>query len=161
MLNQAPASTPPSRAVPATVATASGAVDKKAVEAAALRVWDYLQMGHDVSASASFDVIVCLGSSDMRVATRAAELFERGLAPCLLFSGGVGTGPHSGRNLLGWERPEAEVMAEEAVRCGVPRENILVESKSSNSGENIRFTSALLRAERQRFEATGGVRSIL
>ena len=52
-------------------------------------------------------------------------------------------------------------MADEAVRCGVPRENILVEPASRNSGENIRFTHALLQAERQRFEASGGLRSML
>jgi len=127
--------------------------------AAAERVWEYLHMGHDLVAS---DVIVCMGSSDLRVATYAAELYMRGLAPLLLFSGGVGTGPHSGHNLLGWDRPEAEVMADEAVRCGVPREQILLEPRSANSGENIRFTSELLHAESQRFEAAGGAaRSIL
>ena len=128
------------------------------VNEAAQQVWKYLQIRHDPTAS---DVIVCLGSSDLRVATYAAELFKRGLAPWLVFSGGVGTGPHSGCNLLGWDRPEAEVMADEAVRCGVPRENILVEPASRNSGENIRFTHALLQAERQRFEASGGLRSML
>ena len=119
-------------------------------------VWDYLQLGHDLAPA---DVIVCLGSSDLRVATYAAELFQQGLAPVLLFSGGVGTGPHSGRNLLGWDKPEAEVMAAEAVRCGVPREQILVEPASRNSGENIRFTHELLLAEQQRF--AGGLRSII
>jgi hypothetical protein len=108
--------------------------------AAAERVWEYLHMGHDLVAS---DVIVCMGSSDLRVATYAAELYMRGLAPLLLFSGGVGTGPHSGHNLLGWEQ-------------------ILLEPRSANSGENIRFASELLRAESQRFEAAGGAaRSIL
>ena len=130
------------------------------IDEAAQLVWNYLQMsGSDLPTTS--DVIVCLGSSDLRVATYAAELFKRGLAPWLVFSGGVGTGPHSGRNLLGWDRPEAEVMADEAVRCGVPRKNILVEPASRNSGENIRFTHALLHAERQRFEAAGGLQSMI
>ena len=130
------------------------------IDEAAQLVWNYLQMSGSDFPTAS-DVIVCLGSSDLRVATYAAELFKRGLAPWLVFSGGVGTGPHSGRNLLGWDRPEAEVMADEAVRCGVPRKNILVEPASRNSGENIRFTHALLHVERQRFEATGGIHNMI
>ena len=106
-------------------------------------IYRYMRMGHKL---APCDAIVCLGSSDLRVATFAAELFHRGLAATLVFSGGIGTGPHSGRNLLGWERPEAEVMAEEARRLGVPDDAILVEPESRNSGENIRFVHALLAA---------------
>ena len=62
------------------------------------------------------------------MATYAASLFLRGpVAKWLVFSGGIGTGPHSGKNLMGWPRPEAEVFADEAVRCGVPRDRILTE----------------------------------
>jgi DTW domain-containing protein YfiP/uncharacterized SAM-binding protein YcdF (DUF218 family) len=106
-------------------------------------IFQYLRMGHELHHA---DAIVCLGSSDLRVATFAAKLFHRGLAATLVFSGGIGTGPHSGRNLLGWERPEAEVMADEARRLGVPDDAILVEPESRNSGENIRFVHALLAA---------------
>ena len=45
----------------------------------------------------------------------------------LLFSGGVGTGPHSGANMLGWDRPEACYFRDAAIECGVPREAIITE----------------------------------
>ena len=39
----------------------------------------------------------------------------------------MGTGPHSGANLLGWTEPEAVVFGREAERCGVPSGEILVD----------------------------------
>ena len=43
-----------------------------------------------------------------------------------------------------WSKPEAEVFADEAVLAGVPREEILIESRATNSGENIARTKQLL-----------------
>jgi len=62
-----------------------------------------------------------------------------GWAPWIVFSGGLG-------NLTRdcWTRPEAELFAERAEALGVPRERILIENQSSNTGENIRFTQRLL-----------------
>lgn len=45
----------------------------------------------------------------------------------------------------GWSRPEAEVFAEKAIELGVPPSAVLTETKATNTGENIRFTQALLR----------------
>ena len=137
----------PAAAAAATALSGAGSVEMEVSPsnlADAATIYEYMQMGHTVTAC---DVIICLGSSDLRVATYAAELFERGVAPKIIFSGGIGTGPHSGSNLLGWTRPEAVVMAEEARRCGVPSDAILVEPRSRNSGENIRFVHAFLKRE--------------
>lgn len=103
-------------------------------------------MNHDLEpfATTPASVIICLGSSDLRVAVYAARLFQEGVADWLLFSGGMGTGMHSGANLLGWKQPEAEVFAAEAMRCGVDKERILVEPASKNTGENIRLSHDLL-----------------
>ena len=42
--------------------------------------------------------------------------------------------------------PEAVVFARVAREMGVPEASIIVESRSTNTGENVRFTHALLRA---------------
>ncbi|EKS7723608.1 YdcF family protein, partial [Vibrio vulnificus] len=42
------------------------------------------------------------------------------------------------------EKSEAETFAELAKASGVPEEAILLETKSSNSGENVRFSEQLL-----------------
>jgi uncharacterized SAM-binding protein YcdF (DUF218 family) len=43
-----------------------------------------------------------------------------------------------------WDQPEADRFAEIAVRMGVPREAILIENRSTNTGENVQFTKNLL-----------------
>lgn len=96
-------------------------------------------MGH---APVRADVIVVLCSHDRRVAERGAELWLEGWAPLLVFSGGLGA--ITGRM---WSVPEAVQFAEVAAARGVPREAMLVEDRSTNTGENVLFTRRLL-AER-------------
>jgi uncharacterized SAM-binding protein YcdF (DUF218 family) len=43
-----------------------------------------------------------------------------------------------------FQTSEAETFAEIAIKAGVNREKIIVEDKSTNTGENIRFTHELL-----------------
>jgi uncharacterized SAM-binding protein YcdF (DUF218 family) len=103
-------------------------------------IWSYLQLNHDASTPA--DAILVLGSNDERVAHRGIDLFLAGVAPTLLFSGGVGAltaGQYGGLS-------EAEFFARLARARGVPDSSILVEGASTNTGENIRFSRALLEA---------------
>ena len=102
-------------------------------------VWDYHHVRHALQKA---DCIVGLGSHDTRVANRAAELFLEGWAPLLVFSGHLGS-----LTSAIWTRSEADVFADVAMRRGVPRERILLESRSTNTGENVDFTRRLL-AER-------------
>ena len=102
-------------------------------------VWDYHHVGH---ALAKADAIVVLGSHDTRVAERAADVWHEGWAPLIVFSGQRGALTEQK-----WSRPEAEVFADVAASRGVPRETMLLESRSTNTGENVVFTRALL-AER-------------
>ena len=60
------------------------------------------------------DIIWGLGSNDERVALKAADLYWKGLASLILFSGGIG---HRWREL---GTTEAELFKETAVRANVP-----------------------------------------
>ncbi len=102
-------------------------------------LWEYHHVGHAVEHA---DCIIVLGSHDTRVAERGAELFHGGWAPLLLFSGHLGS-LTSGM----WSRSEAEVFAEVATTMGVPRERILVETRSTNTGENVDYSRHLLADE--------------
>ncbi len=83
---------------------------------------------------------MALGSHDVRVAEWAAELYLQGWAPLLIFSGGLG------RLTAGdWKETEAERFAQIAIKMGVPLEDILIENRSTNTGENILFTQGLLK----------------
>jgi uncharacterized SAM-binding protein YcdF (DUF218 family) len=101
-------------------------------------VWDYHRLGHALRPA---DAIVALGSHDTRVAERAADVFLEGWAPLVVLSGATGALTD------GWTRREAEVFAEVAAARGVPRERMLLEARSTNTGENVVMTRALL-AER-------------
>jgi uncharacterized SAM-binding protein YcdF (DUF218 family) len=115
------------------------ALDPAEVDVLARRIWDYHHIGHSMREA---DCIVALGSHDVRVAERAAQVFLQGLAPLLVCSGKLGA-----LTLGTWTQPEAEIFAEIAVAKGVPRNRILVEARSTNTGENVGFTRSLL-AER-------------
>jgi uncharacterized SAM-binding protein YcdF (DUF218 family) len=99
-------------------------------------LWDYMLMKHEPRPC---DLILVLGSNDLRVAEHAADLYQRGLAPRMLFSGNVG--------LLTREqfaKSEAETFADVAAARGVPRDAMLLEPNSTNTGENIRFSREVL-----------------
>lgn len=92
-------------------------------------VWDYHHMGHQLRKA---DCILVLGSNDTRVAERGAEIFLSGYAPLIIFSGGVGK---LTKDLF--KKSEAEVFADIAIGMGVPKDKILIEPDSTNTGENI------------------------
>lgn len=101
-------------------------------------LWDYHRLHHDLIPS---DAILVLCSHDLRVAERGARLCLEGLAPLLIFSGGLGS---ITRALM--TSPEADQFAAIARQMGVPADRILIENKSTNTGENVQFTRALLDA---------------
>ena len=109
----------------------------ESVRALAQQLWDYHRLGHELVKS---DAIVVLCSHDERVAERGAELFLDNWAPLLIFSGGLGA---ITKGL--WTEPEAIRFSRIAESMGVPPEHILVEDKSTNTGENVRYTRDLLR----------------
>jgi uncharacterized SAM-binding protein YcdF (DUF218 family) len=75
------------------------------------------------------------GSLQARV-EKAVELYQRGLAPRLVFSGGVGVNPPS----------EAQVMRALAVQLGVPAEACILEEQSHSTEQNARYSAELLRS---------------
>ena len=100
------------------------------------RIWSYHHMNHQLARA---DVIVVLCSHDTIVAERGAELYLDGWAPLVVFSGGLGA---ITRNL--WTDPEADRFARIAAGMGVPQDRILIENRSTNTGENVQFTRDLL-----------------
>jgi uncharacterized SAM-binding protein YcdF (DUF218 family) len=100
------------------------------------KVWHYHQLNHELTRS---EAILVLCSHDKRVAERGAQIFLDGWAPLLIFAGGLGA-------ITGtlWREPEADQFAAIAARMGVPRDRMLIENRSTNTGENVQFTRQLL-----------------
>ena len=108
------------------------------IRSLAQKLWDYHHLDHQL---AHADAILVLCSHDTAVAARAAELFLQQWAPLLIFAGGLGA---ITRGL--WDEPEADQFARIAVGMGVAEDRILIENRSTNTGENILFTRQLLAA---------------
>ena len=108
------------------------------IRALAGTIWDYHRLNHQLSHA---DAILVLCSHDTVVAARGAELYLQGWAPLLIFAGGLGS---ITRHI--WREPEADQFARIAVDMGVPPDRVLVENRSTNTGENVAFTRQLLAA---------------
>ncbi|QQC90036.1 YdcF family protein [Streptomyces alfalfae] len=102
----------------------------------AQRLWDFQQMGHEPRPCS---VAVGLGSHDLGVADTTVDLYRRGMMPVIVF-----TGATSRTTRERMPRGEAEHYRERAIELGVPSDAILVEPRARNTGENIRFSRALL-----------------
>jgi len=108
-------------------------------------IWDYMQMNQTVEKA---DALFVLCSHDIRVAEYAAKLYMSGLADWVIFSGGSG---ELTKNFF--HKPEAEIFADIAIKNGVPEDRILIEPKSSNTGENIIYTAKLLQMKQIQFSS--------
>ncbi|RCW84447.1 uncharacterized SAM-binding protein YcdF (DUF218 family) [Phyllobacterium bourgognense] len=106
-----------------------------AVLQAARTLWNFHLIYDELS---EVDVIIGLGSYDLRVADRCAELFHQRMAKKILFTGKSGNWTN---NLF--DGSEAEAFASRARERGVPADAILIEPQATNIGENIRFSRAM------------------
>ncbi|MFF3839423.1 YdcF family protein [Streptomyces sp. NPDC001930] len=100
------------------------------------RLWDYHQMGHTPRPCS---VAIGLGSHDLGVADAAVDLYKRGMAPLLVFTGA--TSPTTRERM---PCGEAVHYRERAIELGVPDSAVMVEPRARNTGENIRFSRDLL-----------------
>ncbi|MFB9931113.1 YdcF family protein [Amycolatopsis halotolerans] len=101
-------------------------------------LWDYHDLHHELR---STDVGIGLGSHDLGVATYAAELYQRGCFPKIVF-----TGANAPTTVARFPRGEAVHYREHAVELGVPDDAILVEPTARNTGDNIERSRELLAA---------------
>ncbi|MDB5237826.1 MAG: YdcF family protein [Candidatus Kaiserbacteria bacterium] len=109
--------------------------DMNEIDRNTLLIWNYMKLDQEVRPG---DVIVVLGSIDLRVAERAVDLYEQKFAPLIVCSG------NRGRGTASFQETEARMLAERLVSCGVPTSKILIEEQATNTGENATRTRALL-----------------
>lgn len=99
-------------------------------------LWDYMHLNHKLEKA---DAILVLGCSDISVVDVGIELYKKGYADKIIFSGGLGKDTSKI-----WDEPEANKFAKLAISKGIPENKILIENKSTNTGENFRFTKKLI-----------------
>jgi hypothetical protein len=104
----------------------------------------------------SVDAVIGFGSFDLKIPRRCLDLYRQGRAPLIVFSGGMGAGTGD----LG--RPEAHAFLDEVrARGGVPDGDLVIEDRSTNTGENVAETTRLLEGRGRPFGRKGGIRSAL
>lgn len=81
------------------------------------------------------DLLMVLGSSDLKVAYRAAEIYKQTYVEKILISGGGFIG----------NKKEAMVFKEILINQGVSEEAILIEDESRHTGENMEFSVKALK----------------
>lgn len=101
----------------------------------AQKIYDYLAVRDPLELA---DLIIGFGVFDLKVPTYCATLYQGRKAPMILFTGGVGSGSGS------LSEPEAVAFQKQAMKLGVPGDAIWIESKSTNTGENVEFSLALI-----------------
>jgi uncharacterized SAM-binding protein YcdF (DUF218 family) len=99
-------------------------------------LWDYHDLRHEPRRC---DVGVGLGGRDLGVAGVAVDLFHRRMFPHLIF-----TGARTPNSADRFPRGEALHYREYAVTNGVPPESILLETRATNTYENITYSRELL-----------------
>ncbi len=103
------------------------------MENAVNTVRDYLQCKQELYKA---DVILVLGSADTRVAIKAAQLYNEWYAPLVITTG---NSSKVRTDVIVLDKPEADRFAEMIIEKWVPADKIIIENKSTNTWENIKF----------------------
>ena len=103
----------------------------------ASKLWEYHKVADPFEKA---DLIIGLGSYDLKTAIHCAELLKNQVAPLVIFTGKKGNWTE-GR----WDKSEAETFRDFAVEYGANACQILIEPNSTNIGENIAFAKKTLK----------------
>ncbi|MDA0563262.1 YdcF family protein [Streptomonospora sp. S1-112] len=118
------------------------------VHALARVLWDFhTRPVCDPVPGAGNDLILVLGSHDVRVAGHAARMWRQGVAPLVVISGDRGRRTGGDGRAPRWERSEAHVFADAArAAAPIPDSALLLETGATNTGENFTRSRALVEA---------------
>lgn len=125
-------------------------------ESAVRVVFSYLSETDPLGA-VPYDAVLGFGMFDLSLPRFCGELYARRQVRRVIFTGGIGAGTG---NLGG---PEADVWRAELARShpGIPASDVLIENRSTNTGENVAFTARLIERERPDLTFGVGVRRVM
>jgi uncharacterized SAM-binding protein YcdF (DUF218 family) len=126
-----------------------GESETAALPAAAARILGYLAET-DPLPPQPCDAIIGFGVFDLELPRFCGELYQRNVAPRIIFTGGIGAGTGD------FGGPEADVWRDALLACHprIPQSALILENRSTNTAENIAFTAELL--ERSHPDCTFG-----
>lgn len=110
--------------------------DDNKVKQALKNIWNYMKLNQDIE---KCDLIIGCGCANLDIPVKCSELYKQGFAPKILFAGGYGKITKNSFN-----KTEAEIYKEIAIANGVNEADILIETESTNTGDNFKFAEKIL-----------------
>ncbi len=119
------------------------------------RLFDYLYIREEKYCDA--DLIIGFGHFDLSIPRQCAFLHKRGVADKILFTGGRGSGT------AGLSDAEATVFRKVLLKefPEIQDEDIILEAKSTNTGENISMSAEVLKAHDKVFNFDKGIKKVI
>lgn len=111
--------------------------NKLEIKNALKEIWDYMKLNQPLE---QCDLIIGCGCANLDIPVKCADLLKQGYAPKILFAGGLGKITANKFN-----KSEAEIYKDIAISNGIKEEDILIETKSTNTGDNFRFALEILK----------------
>ena len=103
------------------------------------------------------DVIIGFGHFDMNIPRQCCDLYLKGYGKKIIYTGGVGAGSADFKNAEAVEF----LNYSKAHFPQIPAEDIIIEGRSTNTGENIRFSMTKMREFSPGFNFESGIRSAI
>lgn len=100
-------------------------------------LWDYMVLNQHIN---KCDIIIGCGCANLDIPIKCAELYKNGYTPKILFAGGFGKITKDE-----FAKTEAEIYKDIALKNGVLENDIILETKSTNTGDNFRFAEQILK----------------
>jgi len=84
----------------------------------------------------------------MKIPARCAELYQKGYGNKIIYTGGIGAGTAD------LNMPEADAFLDFTKKNypHIPLEDIIIENRSTNTGENLRFTLSILQSKYEKIK---------
>lgn len=99
-------------------------------------IWNYMILNMEMEKS---DLIIGCGCVNLEIPKKCAELLKQGYADKILFTGGFGKITNTK-----FKKSEAELYRDIALKEGIGKDKIYIENKSTNTGDNFRFSLKII-----------------
>lgn len=100
-------------------------------------IWNFMKLDQEIRPC---DIIMGCGCNNTNIPVRCCELFQEGYGQKILFAGGLGK-----ITSQKFDKSEAEIYRDIALENDVSDDDILLEMKSTNTGDNFRFSRSIFK----------------
>ncbi len=99
-------------------------------------IWNYMKLQEPLE---KCDIIIGCGCASLDIPVKCADLLKKGYGKKIIFAGGKGKITKDN-----FQKSESEIYKEIALKQGIKEEDILIENKSTNTGDNFKFALKII-----------------